>query len=341
MIPYFNFVNRAVIDEMIAFRTGETKLGERVALPITDILQENLKATNARFVLLGIPEDIGVRANGGVGGAHTAWQPALRAILNIQNTVSLPGENILLLGSFDFREWMSIAADTIDQTELRKIVVKIDEVVFPVIEAIIEAGKIPIVIGGGHNNAYPLLKGASNAKGQPVNCINLDAHSDYRMLEGRHSGNGFRYAKEEGFLGKYSIVGLHRNYNSQSVIEAIAKDQDVHASFYEDIFLEEAQTFPAAVTEAIGHTAGKPCGIELDLDCIAQVLSSAATPCGITSLQARIYLQLCATNTDVAYLHVTEGAVKLRDGRVDNSTAKLIAYLVADFMRVMAKPKNK
>jgi formiminoglutamase len=35
-----------------------------------------------------------------------------------------------------------------------------------------------------------------------VNAINFDAHSDFRILEGRHSGNGFSYAYEEGFLKK-------------------------------------------------------------------------------------------------------------------------------------------
>jgi hypothetical protein len=32
-----------------------------------------------------------------------------------------------------------------------------------------------------------------------VNAINFDAHSTF-ILEGRHSGNGFSYAYEEGFL---------------------------------------------------------------------------------------------------------------------------------------------
>ncbi len=33
-----------------------------------------------------------------------------------------------------------------------------------------------------------------------INSINLDAHSDFRPAEGRHSGNGFRYAEEDGYL---------------------------------------------------------------------------------------------------------------------------------------------
>jgi formiminoglutamase len=61
----------------------------------------------------------------------------------------------------------------------------------------------------GHNNAYGCIKGA--AKGLykagiiplvQINAINLDAHADFRPLEGRHSGNAFRYADEDGLPGK-------------------------------------------------------------------------------------------------------------------------------------------
>jgi formiminoglutamase len=175
-----------------------------------------------------------------------------------------------------------------------------------------------------------LLKGASLAKDGAINCINLDAHSDYRVMEGRHSGNGFRYAKDAGYLSRYAMVGLHRPYNSQAVLADIRKDADLHCSFYEDIFLKEELNFSQAVDDAILHTAGWPTGIELDLDCIAGVLSSAVTPCGIAVQQARQYLRQCMLTAEIAYVHLTEGAVQLRDGRSDNSTAKLIAYLVHD-----------
>lgn len=58
----------------------------------------------------------------------------------------------------------------------------------------------PIAIGGGHNNAYPMLKGYSLAKKEKINAINCDPHADFRALEGRHSGNGFSYAVNDGYL---------------------------------------------------------------------------------------------------------------------------------------------
>jgi len=320
---------RAGLDRLIRVRPGETRLGSLVQTAATP---EEMAASTALFVLTGIPEDIGVRANYGVGGAHSAWEPALEALLNIQSTSRLTGAELLVWGAFDFSEWMQ-ASETADATMLRELTGRMDTFIYPVIEQIIAAGKIPVIIGGGHNNAYPLIKGAARAKGRAISAINLDAHSDYRPAEGRHSGNGFRYAKEEGLLKKYAIVGLHENYNSQAVIDDMAQDPDIQYAFFEDLFLRGQQAFREAVTAAICHTAGQPCGIELDMDAITGVLSSAMTPSGITPLQARQYLTWCAAHTDAAYLHIAEGAATLRDGRTDATTGKLIAYLVSDFMK--------
>ncbi len=320
------------IDHLTARRPGETKLGEQVQIVHADTWKEELKNSKAKFVLLGIPEDIGVRANYGVGGAHTLWEHALKAILNVQHTNGLKGDDLLILGDFNFRDLMH-QAEHADASVLRELVAHIDGKVAPIVKEIIAAGKIPIVIGGGHNNAYPLLHGASEAKGGTVNCINLDAHSDYRMMEGRHSGNGFRYAKKKGFLGKYAIVGLHENYNSQAVIDDLNADADIMFSTYEDIFLNDRLDFDAAINSAISHTNGNATGIEIDLDSIEHVLSSAATPSGIKTVQARRYITMCAKKANAAYLHITEGAVKLKSGKEDIYTAKLVSYLVTDFMR--------
>jgi len=35
----------------------------------------------------------------------------------------------------------------------------------------------------------------------------------------------------------------------------------------------------------------------------------------------------------VAYLHIAEGATRLTDGRKDDTTGKLISYLVSDFIK--------
>jgi formiminoglutamase len=322
---------------LISKREGETKLGESVQTIHSPDWEAELNSSDAKFVLLGIPEDIGVRANYGVGGTHTLWPNALRALLNVQDTKKISGKCLLVLGAFDFANKMAQSQDA-DISSLRSLVDYIDQTVAPLIAAIIRAKKIPIVIGGGHNNAFPLLQGAYMARGEkPINCINLDAHSDFREMEGRHSGNGFRYAHRAGYLDKYAIVGLHENYNAQNVIDELVDDPDIHFSYYEDIFLREDKSFYEAITDAIDHTSGRPTGLELDLDCIERTLSSATSPCGISTLEARQYITWCARKVHPCYLHITEGATQLTDGRTDATTAKLVAYLITDFMKAYLK----
>jgi len=307
---------QADLNAIIKTRAGETKLGERINL--------NWQDNEVKFVLLGIAEDIGVQVNRGIGGTHTAWNSFLHAFLNIQSTKVLSGNEIGIYGCLSFDD-LKPNSESVEITD--------NEVVKAILE-IINFGKTPVIIGGGHNNAYPIIKGVSIAKKQAINAINLDAHSDFRAKEGRHSGNGFRYAFDEGFLQKYSIIGLHENYNSQAIIDEISQNPYIQFSFWEDIFLLEKMTFKEAILQAIDFTKNAPTGIELDLDCVENTLTSAMTPCGISATQARQYIYQTASLADVAYLHICEGATQLSTGQTDFSTGKLISYLVSDFMKV-------
>lgn len=166
-----------------------------------------------------------------------------------------------------------------------------------------------------------------------INCINLDAHADYRPMEGRHSGNAFRYAEEDGYLQKYCIVGLHENYLPQNVWIDIMNNPFIDCITFEDIFVHEKRTFMQAVAHATGFTEDTYTGIEIDLDCIDSALSSAITPVGFTPLHVRQYVSFAALDAKPAYLHICEGATRLADGKMDESTGKLISYLVSDFVK--------
>ena len=211
------------------------------------------------------------------------------------------------------------------------------------VKKIIAVGKVPIIIGGGHNNCFPIIQGVNEGliylnklSTIGINVINLDAHSDFRVKEGRHSGNGFRYAFEAGCIKKYAMIGLHENYNPQSLIDEMSHKAAIIFSFWEDIFLRELITYPQAVQQAISFTQGNYTGIELDLDCVEKVLSSAITPSGISTLHARQYIYQTASLCQVAYLHICEGATLLEDGREDMVTGKLVSYLVSDFIKARA-----
>jgi formiminoglutamase len=347
----FRFYNKEDILTLTKVRRFETKLGERLQLPNSkEQFEQVLQQSNAKYVLFGVPEDIGVRANDGVGGADTAWFPFLTSFLNMQSNDFLQGDEILLLGHFDFTHLESLIEENAHGHDekldaYRHAVHVIDEEVEAMMKLISSAGKTPIVIGGGHNNAYPLIKGA--AKGlhkaekiplAQINCINLDAHTDYRPAEGRHSGNAFRYAEDDGYLQKYCVIGVHENYIPQNVWIDIVNNPFFDLITYEDIFVHEKRNFIQAVAHATGFTEDTYTGIELDLDCIEHTLSSAVTPVGIGKLHARQYINFAATDSKVAYLHICEGATLLSDGRKSETTGKLISYLVSDFVKAGLAP---
>lgn len=309
-------------------REGEKKIGESILIG-SDYIDKGLQDCPAKYVLLGIPEDVGPRANCGKEGAASAWEAFLSKFVNIQETPFIRGKEILLLGAFDFSSVSNYHSLKLDQ--LRALTSKIDDAVSEIIELIVKAGKTPIVIGGGHNNSYGLLKGCSIALSDKINCVNLDPHADYRSLEGRHSGNGFSYAKHEGYLDNYSIVGLHENYNSQYIFDQLNKDQ-IHYSTFEDIFLRKKLTFEDAIGNALFKIKDKPFGIELDCDSIQNFPSSAETPSGVSANEARQYIHTTAAAANAIYLHLPEAAPSLVSGS-EEQVGKLLAYLVSDFIK--------
>src|SRR5690606_4601893 len=179
------------VDELYTPRQGEEKIAQSIEI-CEELSIEKLKNIAAKYVILGAAEDIGPRANLGRAGADSAFLPAIQKLLNMQSNEYLRGNELLLLGQFDLEDLM-LESKKLDSSKsqdlerLRELTQELDERIYPVVQLLIEAGKIPILIGGGHNNSFPLLKGLALAmkKLKPsdemgVNCINLDPHADFR-----------------------------------------------------------------------------------------------------------------------------------------------------------------
>jgi formiminoglutamase len=300
-------------------RAGETRLGQMLQflnplLPLADALI-SAQSRGARFALVGIPEDIGPRANFGQGGADLGFQAFLSRFINLQANQHLPCDEIVLVGTVDCSDLQQQSRDLLahndaDLEHLRQLCAAIDQRVCAVIKPIFDAGIIPIVIGGGHNNSYPLLQALSLSSGQAVDAINLDPHADFRLLEGRHSGNGFSYAKAAGYLRKYIVLGLHELKNSAMSLTQMAQ-QDVSFYSYQDIFVRRRFSFSEACAQArdqLGQHSVVPLGLEVDTDSISQMPVSALTNCGISVADAEHFVWKLAEQDRVRYLHLAEAA---------------------------------
>jgi formiminoglutamase len=327
------------LNTYIHHRKGEKKIGEKVKVLVEKAsVEAQIKQTNTQFILFGVAEDIGVQANYGNSGAKNTWEVGLKALLNTQSNKYNKGNNILILGCLSFPE-MYKALDKHKNTPdlyietARKFVAKIDAEVAYYVNLIVSAGKTPIVLGGGHNNAYGIIKGYSLSKNQPINAINLDAHSDFRDFEGRHSGNGFSYAHKEGFLNKYFVFGLHENYTSKSIFKLFDTHKTLEYCTFDSIAVSQTTTFKTELEKALQFISKDTFGVEIDCDAIANVPSSAMSPSGFTVEEARIFTKTCASNKNAAYLHICEAAPNLENTRDVQTVGKLIAYLITDFIK--------
>lgn len=334
------FLTQSDIISLTNYRNGEIKYGERVYLiQDTTNWEKELKNNPTRYVLIGITEDIGVKANFGRVGTKSAWQNFLQSFLNLQHNRFCKGSWVTVLGKLNFDKESEIANkldpnNKEDRKKLFELVQSIDKEVSHLIAQIVSAGKIPIVIGGGHNNAYGNIKGTALAKGKAINAVNFDAHTDFRPLEGRHSGNGFSYAFEEGFLKNYFIWGLHENYTSKSVFSLIKENQDrVKYNTYEQIKIRREKSFDTELITAAKHIEHGYYGIEVDLDALPLVASSAITPTGFDIDKLREFIHFFAKGKHAAYLHICEGAPDLDSVENRHLVGKLISYLVTDFIK--------
>ncbi|KKO46369.1 arginase [Arsukibacterium ikkense] len=331
-------------------RSGESRLGQLVKLPDPDLPYPELlaahKAAGGQFVLLGIAECIGPLANLGNPGAELGWQAFLQRFLNLQHSDTLASEQILLLGEIDCADLQQQAASLSNQhpqqlASLRQLCAELDQRVSNQLVPIFSAGLYPIVIGGGHNNAYPLLQALAAVSQQPVNCANLDPHADFRPLEGRHSGNGFSYASAAGYLGQYTVLGLDLHKNSVASLALLQQATGEYIS-YQHLAISQQLSYQQALDQLIERCCQgvAPIAIELDTDSIDTMPASALNYTGLSVEQASQYVFQLARLPRARYLHLAEAAPACHPAGLAaglNQCGQVLATLVLAFMQGKAE----
>ena len=152
-------------------RSDDPRLGERLS-----------DYASASVVLLGCPQDEGVRRNGGRPGA-AAGPGAIRQAL-----FRLTVNGLAALKLHDAGDTAPLA--TLEDTHAahEKAVARF-----------LTDGKRVVVLGGGNDIAYPDCAALSKAAGD-VLAFNVDAHFDVRPDTPRNSGTPYRQLLDEGLL---------------------------------------------------------------------------------------------------------------------------------------------
>lgn len=365
-IDGIKFIDPEYIDKITVKRRGEPRLGEVLSI-ITS--EEELNNSTARYLLIGIPEDIGIRANGGRPGAAKTWEAFLTHFCSLPLAKNNPLDHVALLGTIDCHDlmeqskgldWQNLG----DQKTYNALITALDHRVVKVVQPLISAGFIPVVIGGGHNNALGLLKSTSQALRQAVNCLNIDAHTDLRGDDYRHSGNGFQRAFLENNLAKYRIFGLHEHTLSEGITQFILQinqdtkrnqndkhpqpsdnhqdnnqpsdDDTTEDKIIDYLSLNQWIDTPVALRQDKLAQWLKPicedhfC-LEIDLDVIADMGSSAQSPIGLSIEEVRTLARSIGGHKHLRYIHLCEGAPEL--GLYPSQVVKTLSALCLDLMQ--------
>ncbi|MDG1253302.1 MAG: arginase family protein [Schleiferiaceae bacterium] len=319
---------------MNPFDSYQTRSGER---RLGDLLKQRA-AGEGQYIFVGVAEDIGVRANLGRAGAASSPAAILEALAKLPLN---PWSESLDLGWI----WVDVAdLQVASQAHsgpeglpaLRELVAQVDARVEAAVQPLFAAGKIPILLGGGHNNAYPLLKAA--AVRQPMNALNLDPHPDCRALEGRHSGNGFSYAHAAGYLNRYCVLGLSEHGCNEASWEMIQSTPGWTALSYESWAIRGEMDFTTARNLALQHVQASKFGMEVCADGIVGCPSSAQTELGWTWEQVAESVYLAGQSGQAAYLHLAEIALGLCPEERRAAVAKAAAWTAMQFIRGCESP---
>lgn len=298
-------------------RNNEQHVADVITIADPELpLSQNLaqaKHAGVKYVIIGIPEDIGPRANCGNGGADRAWANLMPVLLNQQANQFFDWQQCLLLGTVALADLQKLSHQACCSNhtveKLRQLCAQVDERVSQVLTPIFAEGFEVIVIGGGHNNAYPTIEALYQATNAPVACANMDPHADFRAMEGRHSGNPFRYAYQANYLTHYALLGLHQQKNNQDTIDGLNQANFPFIS-YQQMFMQQSISFEQALSQVAEYVdqASTAVGVELDLDSIKNAAASAYSVAGFSLEQAVRYVYKVASVDKVRYLHLCEGA---------------------------------
>jgi formiminoglutamase len=278
-------------------------------------------------VLIGFPQDEGVRRNGGRPGTGSAPREIRRWLARLVpydcvNDVDLGALRPLDLG------------DVRCTTELEESQAALAEVV----AAVLAAGAVPIVLGGGHEAAYGHF--LAYASGEwPVAIINLDAHLDVRpLLDGRgHSGSPFRQALEhptQPLLGEryvclgaqpFSVAKAHVAYVREKGCQ-IAWCHEVSGRLTEHFERQRERLRPSG------------CSIYLSVDAdVARAADvpgvSAPNPLGLDALEVCACARLAGAAPEVRSLDLVEVCPALD---VDGRSTRWAALVVWHFLSGLA-----
>lgn len=294
---------------------GDPRLGERVQ---RDRTPEAL--ARADVVLLGCPQDEGVRRNQGRVGAAEAPAAIRQALYRLTpNSI----ENLTLYDLGD-----TIIADTLEATHDRHQ---------QLVQALIRAGKRIITLGGGNDLAYPDCA-ALALELPPVLAFNIDAHFDVRADTPRNSGTPYRQLLEQDLIapGNFYEMG-YQPFAASPVYLAYLREQGVQAYSLETLGDAGITRHFTSILDQT-EVAAVFWGFDVDVVTAADAPGvSAPNPTGMHGRDFWTLARLAGREPRTRLIEFTEMNPRYD---VDGRTARLVAVAIYYYLTGVAQVKR-
>lgn len=277
--------------------------------------------TGARCALLGLPDDLGVRLNGGRPGAAQG-PAAFRATLA---RFGVPWDGLkaraLTLPVYDAGDVEAAPGDG------EAALLETHERVTRAVAWLHERGMVPVCIGGGHDLSLPTIAALARHHARPLGGINLDAHLDVRERVG--SGMPFRKLIEAGHLdaARFIELGLGRFVNDAADL-GWARDRGATLVFAERL-LQHGLDAAGILAQACRAGAAF---LSIDLDGLDQNVApgvSAPNPLGVPLRDALRLAEAAGAHPAIGHLDLMEyNPTHDIDGRTARSAALLLLHFL-------------
>ncbi len=283
------------------------------------LVEKNIDAyEEAQVVIIGCPQDIGVKRNNGRHGASLAPE-VIRTHL-YKMAVSRRIQNLRILDLGDLKT----------EGDLEDIHLRLELVV----SRLIKDNKRVIILGGGNDISYPDVKALSQIYNKEIVAINIDKHFDVRDLTPINSGTPYRYLLEEHFLLPKNFVELgieeyanslkYYDYLEQKGVQIFELEQ-IRSKGLENIF-----------KQLFDQYYGEPFFFGFDIDSVKSCDApgvSAPSSTGFTAEEIVTIGKMAGSYLFTRIIEITEFN-PLFD--IDNRTARLSALIIYYFLNELS-----
>lgn len=282
---------------------GDVRLGEAV-------LRSPEEFPLANVVLLGCPQDDGVRRNNGRPGAAKAPDAIRRCLYRL---ISPPNVRLFDAGN----------------TALQPSLEETHRIHQQIVREMLAAGKQVVSLGGGNDISYPDCAALAGIHPEYL-AFNIDAHLDVRENPVRNSGTPYRMLLEEGLLkpDNFHEIGYQPFAVAQAHLDYLA-NKGAHAMSFPEL---RRHGIYSAICKLLQTSDAKAIfwGIDMDSVCAADAPGvSAPNPTGLTGEELCSIAELAGRDPRSQIFEITEVNP---DFDLDNRTARLAAVAIFHFL---------